>query len=882
MLQLLRTYGRKWLSSVWLAGCVLVGSPLVAQAPPEPAASAVTPANGMVAAEQIAALQAQAAAIADLTEEQRTRIAELAQQALAEIQAAETSRNEAARYAADLEKVPQRLKEVEQELREVDRAGEPKLDPRAGISDLETERNAAQQRMTELEKLLTQASVDPTVRTTRSRAARQFLIESPSKLQQVKERLAEPPPEGEPAVLSNLRQARLHVERQMLMEREAAAKNELALLDAEDAVGIPTILRERYNREVTRLRKQVEFLTGHVNRLRQKEADDRVREARLAAMEAQPLLKPLLEANKQIAGEESEIRKNHEVVQKADQELEKRLTDLRKDFQEIETLDKEFGLSTSLGLRLRKIRSQLPNLRSHETQQRTRLETLEEAQFTLYERSDQLDDLHDVEAVAAELIAAATGLSEPERRQLDEDAVSALRTQRDYLDKVVNAYRNYTDTLTRLDLHEQELIEVTRRFAAFIDERVLWVRSHRPLNVRDVLADWESVAWWWHPSTWRAIGRALVEDLQDVPLLYTAAGALLVFLLMLHRRMGRRLHEVTRNAQSRVIVTVLPTVRAIEFTVFASIIWPGLMWFLAWRMWQSPDPPRIVLAAAVSLSRVAGIYLLLELLRQSMRPSGLCEVHFGLYGATARRIRQRLKQLVIFGLPLVAAVALTHFHNGDDRQSFIERLLFMAAMGVLSFVAHGLLRRGRGDLRELQALRGGGWIGQLDFLWHLLAVGLPLFLAALAAAGYYYSAQKLAVRCQILLCLLLSLAYLRAFLLRWLMLRHRRLRLQQLRERQAAASQQAEAAGELGASLPDVASDETNLDSISRQSQRLVSTTFAVVCLIGVWMIWFDVVPAFRFLERWPLWDYETQVNEFKTVDGETTSDVRYVRVPVT
>ncbi len=881
-------YGWNLIASVVLVCWLQAGPRLCAQTPVELQAPTAESANANVAADSDSAINAdqvaelkELAASGDLAEEQKTRAAELAQQALDDLQAVETFRADAAAYAAQMESVSERLQKIEQQIAALENAADPEINADATVSELETERNAAQQRIAGLEKQLGLPSADPTARTARRRAARQVLIDLPNKLQDVKTRLADPPPEGEPAVVTKLRLARLSAERQLLQERANAAQNELSLFDAEDAVGLPTLSWDLFTRQLTRERKLVERYTDRTNQLRQQEADLRVREAREAAMRAQPLLKPILEANEQIALEEAEVRQKHEAVQKSLLALKEQLATLQEDFEDIQNLDKEFGLSASVGLRLRKLRSQLPSLQAHRAEQRTLFKTLEQAQFTLYERTDELDGLGDIETAAAKLASQASGLDDAQRAQLARDALAALRTQHDYLDKVVNAYRNYTDTLTRLDLHEQALIKLTGRFADFIDERVLWVRSHQPLSVSGVLADRGAFSWLGDAAGWQSIGRAVTNDANQVPFLYGSVGALFVFLLVLHRRIGRRLHELTKPTRSRVAVSVRPIVRATEFTLLSAIVWPGLMWFLAWRLWQSPEPARVVLVASASLARLAGVFLLLELMRQSMRPAGLCEAHFGLHAATARRIRQRIRQIMVLVLPLAAVVAVTHFQNGDERQTSVERLFFIAAMLVLAYFAHTFLRRGRGDLRELQAFQGKGWIGQLRFLWYLMAVGAPLLLAGLAAAGYYYSAQELAVRCQISVALLLGLVYLRAFLLRWLMLRHRRLRLQRLRERQHA--RQAHADHETGAPLPEVPAEETDLESISRQSQRLVGTTFVVACLIGVWMIWFDVVPALRFLDRWPLWEYTVQIREeFTNAEGGVEYRVREVPQAVT
>ena len=841
---------------------LLVGAELSAQPTTDPVVLSPEVAEVAVSSEKIAELKKQAEGTAELSEDDQKRVEELTRQAQDDLQATTTIKQSIAEIEQKTKGVPEAQQQVERDLSKLAAAGEPALEGEATISELEVERNELQQKATDLEQQLTLPTVDPAARTTQRKSNRQFLIELPTRLEELENQLETPAPEGEPPAITALRQAALHVRNQLQQKRGEAAHAELALFDAEDAVKLPASRRELLTRQLNRIRKEIDLHVAEINTLRQREADARASEARIAAMQAEPLLEPVLKKNEQITTEETEIRRLHEAAQSSLADVEAQLTEVRDDYREISKLDKQqLGLSGAMGLRLRKLRGELPNIREHQQQRSTRLEILEDAEFKLYERRDDLNDIFNIEASANEIVAQSN-LTGEQREQLQENAVTALRNQHDYLENVIGAYNRYTETLTMLDRQQGELIRESRDFQEFIDQRILWVRSHRPLSVSEVVEDRESAGTLFDINAWLTIGRAVLLDIPQQRSMYIGVGVLFGCLLLLHQRIGRRLREMSKLAKARGCVSMVPTIRALIYTIVISLVWPGLMWFFAWRLLNSPDPERIVLAAAVSLSQLAGIFALLEVVRQSLRSHGLCDAHFEWPLSTLRAVRTRLRKLMTLVLPLAAIIGLIHFHRGDGRHAAFERLFFIGTMVVLAWFAHSVLHPRSGAFRELRAMRSGGWLDRLDWAWYGVAILLPFLLAGLAATGYYYTAQELMLRSQITVFLVLGCFYGQALLQRWVMLRHRRLRLQQLRERHAALVAERANSDESGAPLPEVDPSDIDLTSISKQSGRLISTTLILSGMVGLWLIWSDVVPALRFLDRWPIGTTLVQVTE--------------------
>jgi potassium efflux system protein len=128
-------------------------------------------------------------------------------------------------------------------------------------------------------------------------------------------------------------------------------------------------------------------------------------------------------------------------------------------------------------------------------------------------------------------------------------------------------------------------------------------------------------------------------------------------------------------------------------------------------------------------------------------------------------------------------------------------------------------------------------------------------LAILAATGYYFTAQQLAQRMLAGGYLLLGLMLARSFLLRCVLVRRRKLAIDHARQRRAAALAEAAASAgnsESGASSLIPTPNEPNLDlaTINVQTQRFVEYSLALTGLLGMWIVWVDVLPALRVLDR--------------------------------
>ena len=352
---------------------------------------------------------------------------------------------------------------------------------------------------------------------------------------------------------------------------------------------------------------------------------------------------------------------------------------------------------------------------------------------------------------------------------------------------------------------------------------MLWVRSDPPISLSTLRSEFRDLSYLLVPATWVMALKSLGWDASDHLLMYGSMGMLVLFLLLGRKRHEAQLRDVADRASGRVTVSIAPTVHCLVLTIWLAIVWPGLMLFLAWRLRESVISSDALKLAAINLARLASVFLLMEFLRQSVRPYGLAEAHFNWNTKTLRRMRRLLWTVMLFGLPIAVLVAGLHQQDHRDRGGDVERLLFIGSMVVLMALAHGLLHPKRGALRQMKALQDGGWLDRLERLWYLIAMSVPIGLAVLAYLGYYDTAVRLAIKVQRTAWLVVGAVYLQAFSSRWLMLRHRRLRIEKARERLIANQEANRNMSESGVPVPDAEQDRADLDESSDQTQRLVA-----------------------------------------------------------
>ena len=168
-----------------------------------------------------------------------------------------------------------------------------------------------------------------------------------------------------------------------------------------------------------------------------------------------------------------------------------------------------------------------------------------------------------------------------------------------------------------------------------------------------------------------------------------------------------------------------------------------------------------------------------------------------------------------------------------------------------------------------------GPVMRLRYLWLTLTVGTPLVLAVLAVVGYMYTAGTLGRSLVATLWFVFGLVVLHQVVVRWLLLTQRRLALQARHKRMRAAQEEKAPVDSGMEGIPAMAEEpEIDLVAMSEESRKLLNMLLVIIGVVGFWLIWSEVLPAFRVLDEVVLWHHTVVVAGEETLAPVSLADI--------
>jgi potassium efflux system protein len=552
------------------------------------------------------------------------------------------------------------------------------------------------------------------------------------------------------------------------------------------------------------------------------------------------------------------------------------------------------GLTNTVRILLRRLRSDLPDLHKHRRKVVTVEQELDAVQLQMLDYEHRRDALDDIEAhLRDEMSALSPPVVPPERPIVETALREQLITRRDLLDTLINDAHNCYAQLAHLAEVERQIVDETRRARSWIDGSSLWLRDAVPLGLTGMgllLSDGvDAVEWLVRPSNWVGLGRALWNDTIGNPTAALFTLLLIMLLLRQRPRIAVRLRETADSVDSLKRDRFRPTAEAFGLTLVQAGLMPAVLMLLSWRLQASAGSAGFTMSVAVGLQTTAWLALALNSLSEICRPRGLGEAHLLWPENVSASLRRHVGMLVGVVLPATFVVSTLLEHGRDPWSESLGRAIFMLGCVVLALVLRHMLRpRGKVMIYFAQRNRES-WLIRARVLWVVPLVVLPLLLAALSAMGYFSTALKLQVRVQSTVWLIVGLVVVHALLLRWVFIARRRLAVM-IARRKAEAAARASSAGE-AAEDASAKSEDLDLVSLNAQTRRIVAAALVVVMFVGGWLIWRDVLVGLNVLDRVSLWSHQVEsVAEKLGPDGQVVLDVdglpqtesRTTTVPVT
>lgn len=649
----------------------------------------------------------------------------------------------------------------------------------------------------------------------------------------------------------------------LLLARQLSLKAESALLDQEipsyNATD-PVLQAERdlVARDVIRAKKRVEFWREFVTEKRRTESERHAREANQRVdrvhAEVKPIAINVADLAKSLVSERRALAAKIRSTEEATAQVEIERTRLKREFDELTVRAQLAGFTNSVGLLLRKQRSSLPNLESLNLRISARQEEIGATHINRigYQHDRPMAD--ELEHQIEQFMAKQQGLSEFESEQREIDIRDTLMGRSEYLDGIIGDLSSLIDRLARLDSEERALLRQTKEQSTYIAEHILWVRGTTPVTMTTVTDTW--TAWKW---VTRSVGSALSQLWSDAKQMSIAWIAFVIFLIagsVYWIRAKRLLIALGQTAARRRTTSMKPTIQAAGLTFALSLAGPAVLYFLSWRLSVISPDGRSEVAVASALKATGGLWFLFDVLRRLCRPSGLARAHFAWPDKSTDSLRGMTRTVMLFCVPLAFLVVVTERSGNDVYHASLGRLALVAALLGFAWRQYRILRRSGRIMTELVAQHPDSWLARLRLVYPFTAL-LPLTLAGLALSGYLFAARQLSTRFVHSLWLFAGVLLCISLLRRWQLLTYRALAMKQARERRAALQSEAEEQGltaEVDAASAAFEEEAVVLSDSNQQTSKLIGLVFGGLGLVGIALLWSDVLPALSSLYEIKFW----------------------------
>lgn len=548
-------------------------------------------------------------------------------------------------------------------------------------------------------------------------------------------------------------------------------------------------------------------------------------------------------------------------------------SDLDSDFKNAEKKISLAGLSPALGKILREQRRNITSqdqfkLQSEAIQEETAGTSLE--QFKI---EDQLKQLSDIDAKLKDIMEQQVDYQMPpdQRMMIQAELRVLLNSQDDLLNKLSVDYTTYLRILGDFDFARQQMAVIANKFALYLDENLLWVKSSDPINIHYIASLFHSTQWLLSPVNWMSLIKDTYRMVRESPFLI-AFGILSFVLVMLYEKQAKKqLAAITIKTRKLSTDRFNYTLQALAYTLVLVLPIPLLSYYLGWFLSGSLHISDFSKAMGEGLQSSAAPLIFLQFFYHLFSEQGIARSHFQWQKSTVTLLRKQFSWMRFIAIPAVFIMTSTqasHFSVHSDSIGRLALILLLLAIAVFFAV---LLNPSRGILADAMSQKPEGKLNQLRYVWYPTIIGLPLVIIGFAAAGYYLSAVELQQKFIISLRLVFLAIIIHALVFRWLNLINRQLALKNAQNKRKAALL-AQKHHSAGSDEPLVLVDEQLVDipKINAQTIRLLNVFIALSLTIGFWMIWKNILPAFSFLEHIELWQHKVNIDNQESYQAIT------------
>ena len=824
--------------------------------------------------DELKALRAQVEATEDLSESDKQNVLGLLDRGIRWLEETEQLDAETQQFVQKVKNAPTRAKEIELKLRSKAPASDQILDPSKAsqMTDAELEQrkreenaslSAARVSLINLQNQIEELKGQP-VKLQKENA------NVTSRLQEVhKELRSLSAVSKEPVMLAEAHRAALLAEHAMLKARLNLYQKQLQSYEA--FVSLLAAERDLANLEVTRLEARTQAWQAMAQQRRQNESSKMLAEAEasiISASDAPLAVREQYDFNIKLAKDLEQLNIDLAQIAQKLPVLQSELKILEDEFADIKQRVQGVSLSESIGLALRQRLWELPRPETYRRNSALRqavFRQLSDAQFAIEEKQR---DLSDIKAEAERIVKSVSFASDLDAAKWQDRLQALLLDRRDLLDKLRNSYRRHYQNLRSLEFTEQRMSSLIAEYSSFLEGRLLWIGNAKVFGPSVWRNLTPALSWLVNPNNWWRLLKDLIASFRHTTLLWVL-GLLAALLLLIGRRRAKNtLKQISKSVGRFRKDSIKLTFGAIGLTLYLASGWPFLMILIGWRLSALPLASEFSRAAGYGLLVAGYIWLILSFIHFLCHEYGLAQVHFRWRKVLRLTLHQQLHWLEPLWVPFAFLVATIEAANKVTYANSLGRLAFIVIMTTTAVCAARIFQTASNKSMDTTVATSLGLLRRQRFLWYPILIGLPGLLVILAAMGYYYAALRLGWAFQNTALLVLVLVLVNNLALRGLVIAQRRMayeeevrrRKEKLEAERAQAGDAPSAGGDEQIESIEMEEPEVSQAQITEQSRALLQTFLLFSALVGLWIIWHDVLPAVNMLGDIHLWSYSVEV----------------------
>jgi potassium efflux system protein len=641
--------------------------------------------------------------------------------------------------------------------------------------------------------------------------------------------------------------------------RYLALSTEIKALDQE-LVSLPMrleLLAAKQDEEAAnavRLGKQAEALKALVNANREAEAHE-AKTAAAAMLQAtagsDPVLIRLAEQNAELTDELNAIASRLDTLDEEQAQAERLSARINADYQREQAAREISGLTPGLGQLLLEHRAALPDFKVYARKAETLKGQIAAVNLSRLRHLDDAARVADLDRAVVELAAKLPAGQAPEVRA----KLRALVEQRQsLLSKQLEAEGYYLARLHRLQAAVGQMLAAAHTYDDFLKGNLFWLSTGAETHLEDFATLPRQVRLLFSSGRWSELGRAFGKQVATSPVFWLS--------LFLSAALAWKRRALIASIQGTSAQVGKPASDRLAYSLHALILslvtaapLPLFLGATGWHLQAAGQGTELSHAVGLTLTHTAWVLWGILALRAICLPSGLAIAHFRWPEPGVRQLGAELGWLIWVSVPAQVVAHLAIALNPAASGGVVTRLgLLVATLGLAIFL-YRVFHPKRGTLAHRPLRPDATLVMRTQPIWFPILVAFPLVLLALVLGGYVYSAVIVARAFLSTLWLAAALVLLRALALRWLTLARWRLARRAALERQRAAlaAREATEANQAEAvALSEYA--DVDLDALTQDSRELVKVAISVLALLGLYLIWAEVLPALDILDQVTLW----------------------------